>query len=234
MFGNYSEFLKVYIDKGYDFIDFNELDINKNQQIILRHDIDFDINFALEAAIIESNSNIKATYFFLLKSNFYNILTEKNLQIVQKIKNLGHNVSIHFDPTIYDDFKQGLKNEIELFNFLFDVNPQIISLHRPNEFFLNYDCDINGVFHTYQSIFFKEIKYFSDSTGSWRFGNPIFSKEFLNNENIHLLIHPIWWFVKGKNNFEKLKTYFSQRINDLKQDFSLNSNPFKEISNEIK
>ena len=60
---------------------FNEKIKNKFN-IILRHDIDFDVDYALKMAKMENKLNIKSTYFFfLLKSNFYNILNpniEKN------------------------------------------------------------------------------------------------------------------------------------------------------------
>ena len=57
--------------------------------------------------------------------------------------------------------------------------------------------------------------------------------EFKENKNMQLLIHPIWWFVSGKSNTEKIKKYYYSRVNNLKNDFSSNSNPFKEIHDEI-
>lgn len=233
MLKNYSQFLEIFLHKGYEFISFKNLNINEDSQIILRHDIDFDTNFALNSAIIESNLGIKATYFFLIKSNIYNILTPNNFANIKKIHELGHTISIHFDPTIYKDFKLGLEIETKLFTQLFNVHPYIISLHRPNNFFLNFNEKINGLMHTYQNTFFKNIKYFADSTGCWRFGDPILSSEFKENKNMQLLIHPIWWFVSGKSNTEKIKKYYYSRVNNLKNDFSSNSNPFKEIHDEI-
>ena len=135
MLKNYSQFLEIFLHKGYEFISFKNLNINEDSQIILRHDIDFDTNFALNSAIIESNLGIKATYFFLIKSNIYNILTPNNFANIKKIHELGHTISIHFDPTIYKDFKLGLEIETKLFTQLFNVHPYIISLHRPNNFF---------------------------------------------------------------------------------------------------
>ena len=233
MLEHYYKFLEVFLKKGYEFIFFKNLNFKKDNQVVLRHDIDFDTNYALNSAIIESNLGIKATYFFLIKSDFYNILSNNNFDNIKKIRDLGHTISIHFDPTIYKDFELGLKNETQLFSQLFDVKPYIISLHRPNNFFLNHNELINGLMHTYQDVFFKKIKYFADSTGCWRFGDPILSDEFKHNKNMQLLIHPIWWFVTGKSNTDKIKKYFYHRVNNLKNNFYDNSNPFKEIINEI-
>ena len=57
----YEKFLKKFSNKGYNFIFFNELDLSKNNQLILRHDIDLNCESALHIAYIESSLNIKST-----------------------------------------------------------------------------------------------------------------------------------------------------------------------------
>ena len=44
---SYPSFLKK-IKKNYKFIFFNQLNLNRKNQIILRHDIDFDLLYALK------------------------------------------------------------------------------------------------------------------------------------------------------------------------------------------
>lgn len=43
------------------------------------------------------------------------------------------------------------------------------------------------------------MKYFSDSNGEFKYGNPLQSKDFKHLNNIQLLIHPIWWIDKNLN-----------------------------------
>jgi hypothetical protein len=231
-FGCYEEFLQSYLRQGYQFCFFNELREPK-KQIVLRHDIDFDTNFALKAATIESQMGIKATYFFLLRSSLYNIFSPQDYENVQLIRDMGHTISIHFDPTIYQDFHKGLQQEVAIFRNLFHAEVDIISLHRPNPFFQEFDAPINGIEHTYQSKYFRDIKYVSDSTGVWRFGHPFDTPEFAQQKTIHLLIHPIWWMLDGNTNLDKLKVYYDLRVDALKADFSHNCIPFRKLNGHV-
>lgn len=231
--GDYNEFLLRLKNKGYNFIFFNELKNNSYSSILLRHDIDFDVELAYECAKIENNLNIRSTYFFLVRSNFYNLFESRTYKVINLIKELGHEISIHFDPTLYEDFSLGLSLEMMFFRNLFNVDIKIISLHRPNDFFLKHNLPISEVLHTYQDSFFKDIKYFADSTGVWRFGNPIDSIEFDNLRNMHILIHPIWWMGEGETNLEVLKNQFKNEISKLKLKYEQNSIPFRSISHEF-
>lgn len=224
---SYQEFLSAFQDQGYDFVFFNELQ-SPEGQLVLRHDVDFDTSFALETARIEAAMGIKSTYFFLVRSNFYNILSPNDFENIQLIRDLGHKISVHFDPLIYDNVEEGLKQEVGMFQSCFQEEVDIISFHRPTEFFRNLNAPILGIEHTYQSKYFRDVKYFSDSTGVWRFGHPHASKEYIQRESLHILIHPIWWIVQGHSNLYKLENYFSQRIQMLKKEFSNNCIPFRQ------
>ncbi|MEZ5044584.1 MAG: hypothetical protein R2828_32110 [Saprospiraceae bacterium] len=226
--GNYRDFIKAFLDRGYTPRLFTELS-SPTGELLLRHDIDFDTGFALKTAQIETDLGIKSTYFFLLRSNFYNVLSPKVFDQILAIRDLGHEISIHFDPLVYENYQQGLKLEIETFQHLFGGKVNIISLHRPNDFFKNFDASINGVEHTYQSKYFRNIHYSSDSTGEWRFGHPHDSVAFSDRASMHVLIHPVWWMMNGVSNLEKLRLYYDQRVEELKNDFLINCIPFREI-----
>ncbi|MBK6905422.1 MAG: hypothetical protein IPH04_22145 [Saprospirales bacterium] len=230
--GSYEDFLKTFLKDGYEFLFFQ--DINSSyKQLVLRHDVDFDTAFALETAKIEARLGVKSTYFFLLRSNLYNILAPADFENVQEIRSLGHQISVHFDPTIYDDFHQGLQQEVAIFEACFNEKVKIVSFHRPNAFFQEYDSPVMNIEHTYQSKYFRDIKYFSDSTGVWRFGHPADSMEFALGKSLHILIHPIWWVINGHSNLKKLESYFTQRIDALKHEFSNNCIPFRKIHAQI-
>ncbi len=228
----YSEFLKQ-LKKNYKFVFFDEINFNEENQIILRHDIDFDVQLAKEIALIENSLKIKSTFFFLITSESYNIMNKDNFKDIVEIKKMGHQISLHFDPINYDDYEKGLLDEINYFENHFNTKVKIISLHRPNEFFLTQNKSIKNIEHTYLSKYFNDIKYFADSRGIWRYGNPIESEEFKNNKNLQILVHPIWWVVEGENWNETLKNYFKIKKEKLKNHYSKNCIPFMEIRNEI-
>ena len=113
------------------------------------------------------------------------------------------------------------------------INIEIISLHRPNDFFQNFDQKIGDVEHTYQTKYFKDISYFSDSTGMWRFGHPFNSAEFATQKTLHILIHPIWWTIDGASNTEKIKNHFIKKQHLIKDHYLANCKPFKEVYDQI-
>ncbi len=226
--GSYDAFLDAFQQQGYKSVFYSEMNQDPGQ-VILRHDIDFDTNFALNVARIEHAKGLKATYFFLMRSRFYNMFSLEDFNNILEIQSLGHHISVHFDPTTYEDFQAGLQKEIDMFAHYFDKKVEIISFHRPNEFFLQHDEPIAGVEHTYQSKYFRDIKYFSDSTGVWRYGCPTDSPEFRRGEALHVLTHPVWWVLNGATNLDKLRQYYSLRTDHLKQDFFNNCIPFRKI-----
>ena len=230
--GSYKEFLIKIKNQGYQFVKFSQYQEAKNQ-VILRHDIDYDVDLAYKSAQIENELGIISTYFFLLRSNFYNPFEKSIYDKIVKIKTLGHQISIHFDPTLYSDFHTGLQEELAFFESNFKVKVEIVSLHRPNDFFQNYNQSIGGIEHTYLDKYFKHLKYISDSTGKWRFGSPFESAEFQKNESFQLLIHPIWWMVEGNSNLDVLRNFYRVSLIDKKAYFEENSIPFREISNEF-
>jgi hypothetical protein len=84
------------------FVFFNELK-GLEKFIIWRHDVDISLKGALEFAKIEKEYEIKATYFFLLTSEYYSLFEKNSMDILRKIRDLGHRIGIHFDPSVYNN-----------------------------------------------------------------------------------------------------------------------------------
>ncbi|SDD26284.1 hypothetical protein [Kordiimonas lacus] len=212
MFPDYRSFLRIFLEKGYAIEPLVAENLLPESKLYLRHDIDFDCKLALQMAKIEASMGVKATYFFMIASDSYNLLSTANAACVEEIIDLGHKVSLHFDPLCYSDCLEGLTKETRLFKYWFDLDVDLISLHRPNPFFLSHDQKIGEVAHTYQSKYLKEINYFSDSRGSFRFGAPEKSESFSACESIHLLIHPIWWMIAEQTPQETLDAFIERRV----------------------
>ena len=159
--GNYLTFIKKFVNKKYNTVFFNEYNLKKSNQLLLRHDIDHDCKIAYEMSCLEKKLNIKSTYFFLLRNNSYNLISDENFNYVKKIEENGHMISLHFDPTIYRQVNEGLKKEIDVFQNLFNVKVEIISLHRPLKNMLGSEnMKILDFRNTYEDLYFKKTKYF--------------------------------------------------------------------------
>ena len=223
MLGDYKLLLEKFKKQNYSFVSFKEFDLEKENQIILRHDIDFDCSLAQRIAEIEYDFKISSTFFFLLTNNSYNLLSEENFKIVNNIKNLGHNISLHFDSSIYSRPSEGLINEINVFEIFFKTKIETISFHRPSSSLLKLIKEKKFNLSTsYDQIYFKSIKYISDSTGEFRYGHPLDSIEFKKGKNIQLLIHPIWWIGEGINKSERLE-WFKSFCNQQKKSVLANN-----------
>ena len=141
----------------------------------------------------------------MLSSNFYNILSLRSFEIIKEIQKLGHNISLHFDLTIYKDTEKGFLKEKKIFEKIFNTKINIISFHRFGSLYkrksytkLNKSL-ISNCMHTYHNKFINDMTYISDSGGNkiqHKIDNILINKNLLK---IHLLIHPIWW-TSFKNN----------------------------------
>jgi len=226
LLGNYEDFVRAFLEKGYEFICFRSLS-KQYDEIIMRHDVDFDCHLARQMADLESRLGIKATYFFMLGGDCYNALASENADMIRAVRDQGHTISLHFDPTIYADFEDGFEREKEIFEKLFDVTVDTVSIHRPNRFFQTEDKPIRGIEHAYQSKFFEDISFFSDSRGKFRYGHPLESVEFADRRTMHLLIHPVWWMIKGESNIDVLNSLMHAKHEEMQDALGKNCTPYR-------
>ena len=59
--------------------------------------------------------------------------------------------------------------------------------------------------------YFQETKYISDSGGSFKYDHPIQNSHVIHGNNIHLLLHPIWWCNSGNTPIEKINSFLTYR-----------------------
>ena len=71
--------------------------------VILRHDIDMDLEAALRMSSIEKDLGIKSTYFFMVSSPLYNVFSSSGAQQVRQLLDAGHHFGLHFDCAVYQD-----------------------------------------------------------------------------------------------------------------------------------
>jgi hypothetical protein len=194
--------------------------------LLLRHDVDFSLDFARELAVVESDMGIYSTYFFMLTSNMYNLLSYEHQSLVKEIAKMGHKVSVHFDPTVHDQLEK-FENEKKLFESIFEVEVDIVSIHRPGPFLENNNVSLCGTPQTYNDAYFTQMKYLSDSGG--RDVMPQLA-EFLKgtrSQGLHLLIHPLWWVGEGNNATQTLNYWLQKNVDFLKSQVRLNCKTYE-------
>jgi hypothetical protein len=207
----YSELLSAFKNTGYSFCRFEEIDARLaggNPFVVLRHDIDVSLRLALEIARIEYGLGAQATYFVLLRSPFYNILSRSNAETMLQIQQYGHRIAPHLDLAAYDNDYAKALTEVELLAQCYpNIDTELASLHST--------CDLQQMpvelyrqlNNVYGPAVRGEIAYISDSTGRWRFGHPFDSEAFRTRKPIQLLTHPIWWIQEGETAGQKLERW---------------------------
>lgn len=226
-YGRYEELLRSFLDADYEVTAFSDAPPSHGK-LLLRHDIDFDVSYANDMSFVEDKLGVTATYFFLLRSASYNLLDADNLSMITSMRDRGHRISLHFDPTLYDDVEQGFELERRIFEQAVDTTIEYVSIHRPSDYFLGNPEQIAGVTHTYHPKLFEETKYFADSQGRFRYGDPLESEEFKTRRSIQLLIHPIWWKHDLSEPVEKLRAFLSERVDRFEHHMAANCTPYRD------
>lgn len=215
---HYEEIISRASNLGYKFSDFTtELD---SKHIIIRHDIDLDLQKALRMAEIEAKLNVNSTYLIWITSPFYNAFQQSNANIIKKLSELGHKVGLHFNAKNYNiqsinDMKRYLINERMLLENILENNIDVVSFHMPEKFLVNNNLEIEGIINTYHEKFFSGYKYLSDSEMRWREGCICNHLENKNYNRIQMLVHPIWWDKEANTSTEIMKRYFEDKDREV-------------------
>lgn len=211
----YKELLQKLKENGYTITNYKNYK-SYSKAAILRHDVDMSLEKAEEMAKIESERGIKATYYVLLCSDFYNIFSKKSLGYIQNILHLGHEIGLHFDEEKYSGDPEVLKHiEEEIFILERCIHKKVesVSMHRPSKETLEYNHIIkNGeVINSYGKEFFIEFKYISDSRKNWREDiSQIIESDKYNK--LHILTHPIWYEEREREMGEQLKDFCNNAV----------------------
>lgn len=195
-YSDYVMFLLLLKEHGYHFASYLDCD-NYERSVIIRHDIDNDISKAYQLAAIEYEKQVHSTYFVLITSDFYNVFSHHNRELLKTILGLGHSIGLHFDEQCYkgesiDSLKDRILREKSILESAIDSPVMTVSMHRPSCEMLEADIRIPGMINSYSKKYFREYKYLSDSRRRWR--EPVIkiieSEEY---QKLHILTHAFWY-----------------------------------------
>src|SRR5437879_1276924 len=105
IFDGYRRLIDGLKSAGYRFLTFPKAQaaLNDNTPFaLLRHDIDMELEAALKLAEIEAEAGVQATYFFLVRTETYNLFSSAGIATISNILKMGHHLGLHFDCASYD------------------------------------------------------------------------------------------------------------------------------------
>lgn len=177
----YKNLIKISKEK-YNFVKFN--DVCTNSIILLRHDVDVSPKLALEMAKLEHKLGVNSTFFFMVRSPFYNLFSRTNDNIVRQIIDMGHCIGLHYDEGYYSkniSLQELVDSEILMLEKNFDTRINVVSFHQPSKKIIDNSIGIKQI-NTYDKSYFRDIKYVSDS-------NMIFKDDIIDTP---YLVDGLW------------------------------------------
>lgn len=202
-YSDYKKSLEQFRENNYSITSFEQfIKMPNKKHLILRHDIDFNLNAAYNMAQIDHQLGIKSSFFLRVCANGYNLSASPSIKIINEMLNMGHELGLHVDTGMEKIWgcstETSILKQFNIFEEAVGITPKGFSLHMPSVLGGINECDaikekLNLTYHAYENRFTEgEFKYISDSMKMWR-EKPLNS--FIGNVNkIHLLIHPVWWY----------------------------------------
>lgn len=191
-FFNYKSLEKflVGIRDRYPIMLFSQYSDSGNSGILLRHDIDYNVEKAYKMALVENMCGIKSTYFVMMSCYTYNPFAEENRIMLRKMAFLGFEIGLHFDPAIYDrgSLVKSVAKEMKALEFITSKTVSSISLHNLGSYGENLLFD-NYINACDSSIFSDEV-YMSDSHMDFRGKDPYKFVKKASDTIIQVLLHP--------------------------------------------
>jgi hypothetical protein len=194
--------------------------------LIIRHDIDMDLQAAAAMSLIEKNHGLSTTYFVMLRCPIYNIFSLDGSKSIRAIIENGHAIGLHFDCALYPDvtrinLERFIDNEVSVISSYYGIKIDSVSFHRPGSLELN-SLQLTNYIQTYEKVFTEYFSYYSDSRSKWARGNPLDSADFSRTTNLHLLMHPVWWGINEGFPFGRLQAVVAG-INNQAEDYLANN-----------
>jgi hypothetical protein len=200
---HYKECLESAMDKGYRIGPVCDYEKLGDKYILLRHDVDFCLDYAYEMAMVDADMDISSTFYVMLQSTTYNALSPNNMELLRLIDDYEHEIGWHIDS------RHSLALEYSLLESITGQKVKSFARHYmtltpPTEQPLLIDA-----------MDWKRlgVKYISESSRNWREGcmcNWIGKKD-----KLEILTHPIWWVTDSKSRWEAIDKLYDNLVFDV-------------------
>jgi hypothetical protein len=185
---------------------------------ILRHDIDLSLSAAMAMARFEAERGTRATYFLLLTSEHYNLLSERSCEVPRQLLAMGHEVGLHYDVRAMnrrggETLGEQLQYEVDILSGLTGEPIRSIAMHLPSVCGQDPFAGDRRYVNAYDPQFTETIAYYSDSCGAWRDDAYEAFQRCCIPKALQLLIHPFFWSETPGDRRER----FNQWVNEKRR-----------------
>lgn len=202
----YTQLLRELKTAGYRLAPFLREETGCQRQAIIRHDVDISPERAAEMAKLELDENVTATYFFMLSSEFYNLMDRDNEEALLEIRGMGHEIGLHFDMSKYSihndaELERQLVKELNVLGELLSMPIKAVSWHKPVERYYGKRLQFlhdRWIKNAYDPEYVEGYKYLSDSNMTWR----EIPEDHIDPDRfpkLQILTHPVWYWSEEKS-----------------------------------
>ena len=240
---NYAEYRNIItlVKQNLPIMDFSEVNDEVNAFCVLRHDIEFSIDRALQMARIEHEDlNVHSTYTVQLRNNTYNALSQKNIEAIQEIESMGHYIGLHQNPPQMsdDELVDYITKDIETLEHYYGFSVDRFAFHRcgSNPGILERYVEVPGKINCYAKEFFHyfsgdkpediRVHYLADSNHDWKYGHPFNIDYWDLPQKMQLLTHPYSWTEEGYQNISNFTKLIKERNEELLSDMNSETKTF--------
>jgi hypothetical protein len=202
----YRTLLETALGSGYAFLPFHEHDTTKDELVcLLRHDVDSDLDAALDIARIEAELGVLATYFVMLRSPVYNAFSRANHELVERILELGHHLGLHYDPGFAPRAGRTHEDEIDVerraLAEMLGAPVRAVAFHQVS---LAPGSEAIEVRDAVKATYMPGYEFIADPNKSdWVLEAFTVFRERLH-PRVQLLVHPMWWVAEPGRGTEEL------------------------------
>ena len=236
---SYNEFRNLIniVQRNLPIVDYKDVKDNTKKFCVLRHDIEFSIDREYILAKIEKELCLVSTYTVQVRNNTYNALSEKNIDLISKIRNLGHHIGLHQNPPSsmkLDTLKDYIMRDINILEDCYGFEIDRFAFHRPKKEYLSCYVQLENKINCYDKKFFQffdkipdslDIVYLADSNHKWKYGYPL-DFDFSKINKLQLLTHPFSWSEKGGDNYGNFVSLIRERNDELVNSMNTETNTF--------
>lgn len=196
----YADFLGAAIDGGFAFVRLRDFLPGApplpERYIVLRHDIDFAPEFSVEMAELEHARGVAATYHVLVDGQFYDALRPEVTRQIRRIRELGHEIGLHFAISSAVEPEPGAEVAFRLEVLSAIAGAPVLSYSQHDPVNAGY-ADVTlppghrECVDASRVVAEHGLLYVSDSAMMWR--RHTFHTALEENRNLCLLAHPHSW-----------------------------------------
>lgn len=233
---SYRRVISAFLDSGYAIYPLGEeVPADTPRAVLLRHDIDYNLQAALQVAEANHALGVRACFCLQIGNVLYNLLEENNRQRVRRIANLGHGIGLHFslpasvgsvpDAELPSHVEALIQNDMQLLAAMVDVPVQpVMSWHNPSvlgeEHAHLVSNPVSGLINAY-ALVAGGLAYASDSNHRFTIDEWLHKAKH-SPERIHLLFHPIQWVHDSRSMGAALAGAWRQNIRSMEREFLTN------------